>query len=121
MHNKSKNWTDIQWIISSFSIAITLGLWGTFASHEKSGASVSGQVVVPTQTDQIVTSTTTLLLPGQKLLFGGSAPLVQSQTQTQPQIQPQPPQVIVTARKHGGGGGGGGGGSPHAGSGSSHP
>ena len=116
MQNKPKSRTDVQWVISSLSLAVTVGLWGLFASSEKRGAGVAGQVVVPPQpqqTDQVVVSQPAGLLPGQKLLFGGTAP--------------QPSQVIVTTRSHGGGGGGagggggGGGGGGHASSGGSHP
>ncbi|MBI1794929.1 MAG: hypothetical protein HYR70_12185 [Chloroflexi bacterium] len=90
MQNKtsSKNWTDIQLIISSIAIALTLGLWSLFASPAKKNSGVSGQVVVPPQPD-----TTTVaqpqLAPGQKILFGGTAP--------QPQV------IVKTTRKGGGG------------------
>jgi hypothetical protein len=121
MHNKSKSWTDVQLIISSFSIALTLGFWGIFASREKTVAGVTGQAVVPQQPDALVSSSVPALLPGQKLLFGGANPQVLSTIQPQTQVPPK--QIIVPTKKHGGkgGGGGGGGGSPNAGTGSSHP
>ena len=118
MHNKSKSWTDVQLIISSFSIAITLGFWGIFASREKPVVGVSGQASFPQQPDALVSSPAPALLPGQKLLFSGTSP--QILTQVQPQATVQPQQIIVPARKHGGKGGGGGG-NPNAGTGSSHP
>ncbi len=118
MPNKSKNWTDVQMIISSISVALTLGLWGLFASHEKSVAGVSGEVAVPTQPEALVSSTSPGLLPGQKLLFNGISPQSLSQLQTPTPAKPQ--QIVITAKKHGGGGGGGGGGA-HASTGSSHP
>ena len=107
MQNKPKSRTDVQWVISSLSLAVTLGLWGLFASHEKKVAGVDAQVAVPPQpTEQtVIVSQPPQLLPGQKLLFGGTAP--------------QPSTVIVRTRSRGGGGGGGGGGSAHTGS--SHP
>jgi len=102
---KTKSRTDVQWVISSLSLAVTLGLWGVFASQAKRVAGVQGQVIVPQQPEQqVVISQSPSLLPGQKLLVGGTAP--------------QPQQTIVST-KHGGGGGGGGGGS--ASTGSSHP
>jgi len=117
MPNKSKNWTDVQLIISSFSIAITIGLWGLFASQEKTGAGVAGEVVVPTQPEPLVSSPSPALLPGQKLLFTGTN--LQPLSQVQPQIQVQPTPIVIVRKKHGGGGGGGGGGG--ASTGSSHP
>jgi len=118
MNNKSKGWTDVQLIISSFSIAITLGFWGLFASNEKSGTGVTGQVALPTQPDPPVSSSPALL-PGQKLLFGGTN--IQLLSQQQPQVQAQPTPIIIIRKKHGGNGGGGGGGGAQAGTGSSHP
>ena len=102
MQNKSKNWADIQFIISSISVALTLGLWGVFASNQKTGASVTGEVVVPTQQPDPVVAPQPQLLPGQKLLLGGTAP--------------QPPQQIVVTNGGGGGGGkkGGGAASTHS-------
>ena len=117
MHNKSKNWTDVQLIISSISVALTIGFWGLFASREKSGAGVNGEVTLPTQPETLVLSTSPGLLPGQKLLFSGISPQSLSQLQTPTPAKPQ--QIVITARKHGGGGGGGGG--SHASTGSSHP
>jgi hypothetical protein len=121
MQNKSKSSNDVQLIISSISIALTLGFWGLFASHEKSGTGVTGQVALPTQPDPIVSSSSPALLPGQKLLFGGANP--QSLSQQQSQVQAQPTPIIIIRKKHGGNGGGGGGGSggASAGTGSSHP
>jgi hypothetical protein len=118
MHNKTKSWTDVQLIISSFSIALTLGFWGLFASQDKSGSGVTGEIAVPTQPDPVISTAPPVLLPGQKLLFGGTSPQSLSQLQT----KPTPQQVIITVKKHGGGGSGGGGGAgAHAGTGSSHP
>lgn len=99
MQNKSKSRTDVQWIISSISLAITLGLWALFASAEKRTAGVSGQVTLvssPTDQQVLVTQQAPMLLPGQVLLFGGTAPQASQQT------------VITTAggtvRRHSGGG-----------------
>ena len=46
MQNKSKSRSDVQWVISSISLAATLGLWGLFASADKKGAGVSGQATL---------------------------------------------------------------------------
>lgn len=129
MHNKNKSWNDIKLILSSFSVAITLGIWGVFASQEKSGTGVAGEAVVPSQPDPLVSAppaamSSSVLLPGQILLFGGTN--LQSAAQLQSQATAQPTPVIVVRKKHGGkgdggGGGGGGGGGSVTSSGSSHP
>jgi hypothetical protein len=115
MPNKSKGWTDVQLIISSFSVALTLGFWGLFASHEKSGAGVSGEVSFQPQSqpDQVVSSPP-FLLPGQKLYLNGLTPSTPQVSGTIPQ---QPPVVAVPKKRHGGGGGGG----PATSTRSSHP
>ena len=96
MHNKSKNWTDVQLIISSISVALTIGFWGLFASREKSGAEVIGEVTVPTQPDALVSPAPAGLLPGQKLLFSGISPQSLSQLQT-PTVE-KPQQIIITVK-----------------------
>lgn len=96
MQNKPRNRTDVQWVISSVSLAVTVGLWGLFAGHEKKGAGVTADVALTPPTDQqVVVSQPQMLAPGQVLLFGGTAP--------QPPVQ----QVIVSQgrSKHRGGGG----------------
>ncbi len=119
MHNKPRNWTDVKLILSSFSIAITLGVWGLFASHEKSGTGVAGEAAISPQSDTLVPASSPALLPGQILLFGGTNLPAVSQLQTQ--VQAQPTQTVIVRKKHGGkGGGGGGGGGAATSSGSSH-
>lgn len=104
MQNKSRTRTDVQWIISSVSLAVTLGLWGLLSSGQKKVAGVAGEVQVAPPPDQVVVTATQTqtLLPGQVLLFGGTSP--------------QPAQTIVktvttnsggSTKRHGGGGGGG--------------
>jgi hypothetical protein len=111
MANKSvrRNWNDIQIIITTSSMALTLAFWNLFAGPDRETAMKRAQeqaalpppqpaateapVVVEVQpilpTPQSVTT-----LPGNgPILLGGSAP------QTQ---------IIVQARGGGGGGGGGG-------------
>lgn len=85
MQNKPKSRTDVQWVIASVSLAATLGLGGLFASSEKQGAGVQGQanLVQPPDPQQVVVTQQTqsqALLPGQVLLFGGTAPQLSSQT-----------------------------------------
>jgi hypothetical protein len=127
MPNKNKNWKDIKLILSSFSVAITLGIWSLFASQEKSGTGVTGEAVLPPQPDPLVSAppaalSSSVLLPGQILLFGGTNLQSAAQLQLQSQATPQPTPVIVVRKKHGGkGGGGGGGGGSVTSSGSSHP
>ncbi len=113
MQNKPRSRTDVQWVISSVSLAVTLGLWGLFVGREKQGAGVAGQVAFTSpQTDQVVVTQAQpqLLAPGQVLLFGGTAPQAQQTTVTQ---------TITTSRTRRGGGGGGGG--PVTTTHSSHP
>ncbi len=112
MQNKPKSRTDVQWILSSLSLAVTLGLWGLFTSADKKGAGVSGQadLVQPTTEPQqvVITQQPQMLQPGQVLLFNGTAP--------------QQQQTVV--RTVGGGGGhrsGGGGGGAVTSTHSSHP
>ncbi len=101
MQNKPRSRTDVQWVISSVSLAVTLGLWGLFVGHEKRGAGVAGQVAFASQPEQVVVTQTQpqLLVPGQVLLFGGTAPQTQQTVTTQT--------ITQTRTRHGGGGGGG--------------
>lgn len=110
--SKSRARTDVQWIISSVSIAITLGLWGLFASDAKKVAGVAAQVTIAPPDQAVATQPQVqTLLPGQVLLFEGTAP--------QPQVQPAQPQTIAPAKpRHKSGGGSSG---PAASTGSSHP
>ncbi len=105
MQNKPRSRTDVQWVISSISLAVTLGLWALFVGNEKRGAGVAAQVAFTSPPDQvIVTQTQTqpqLLAPGQVLLFGGTAPQTQQTVTTQT--------ITQTRSRRGGGGGGGGG------------
>ncbi len=109
MQNKPRSRTDVQWVISSVSLAVTLGLWGLFVGHEKRGAGVAAQVAFAPQTDQVIVTQTQpqLLAPGQVLLFGGTAPQTQQTVITQT--------VTQGRSRHGGGGGG------SVSTGSSHP
>ncbi len=105
MQNKGKNWTDIQMIISSISMAVTLGLWSLFAAPGKTGTGVPGQAdvssAIPTSTP--TSSVPSQLLPGQKYIFAGA-------TKTQ--------STYSAPRRHkGGGGGSSGGGSVSSGGG----
>ena len=100
--NKSRNWTDVELIISSVSVALTLGFWGVFASRQKIGADVVGQVsLVPGAGNSLTTASAppTVLAPGQTIFFGVSTPQPPAPLASQPQ-----------PRRRGGGGGGRGGG-----------
>jgi hypothetical protein len=104
MPNKTRNWTDVELIVSSISIAVTLGFWSMFSSREKVGVGVDGQVSL-TATNNTASSTAASAgvipapLPGQPVYFSATGP------------QAAPPAVVQQKprRRSGGGGGGGGG------------
>jgi len=90
----AKSWADVQLIIGSIAVALTLGLWGLFASREKVVSGVSAEAVIPPQVDPVVVVTPPVLFPGQKLLFAG----------TVPQTSPQSPPAVTNVKRQGGGG-----------------
>jgi hypothetical protein len=108
MQNRSRNWTDVQLIISSISIAFTLGFWGLLAGGEKRVAGVQALADLPAQPDGLAAAP--MLLPGQVLYLGAVAP--QTAAPVASTTQPR--------RRRGGGGGRSGGGGPAGGTGSSH-
>jgi len=105
---KVRSWKDVQLIISSISVAVTLGLWSLWASREKTAAAVEAEAALPSVADTPATGP--MLLPGQTLYLAGPTP------------QANAPVSIQEKRKHrrgGNGGGGGGGGGADAATGSS--
>lgn len=110
MPNKTRNWTDVELIISSISVALTLGFWGLFASRQKLGADVVGQVSLVSEPGNSSAASSTgvpsTIVPGQTIFFGAATPSAPAVAQPQP-------------RRRGGGGGGGGGGGAVASTGSS--
>ncbi len=104
MQNKSKSWSDIQLIISSISVALTLGFWGLFSSNQKNIAGVTDETNFPNQPAPTASVTTNndILLPGQVLLLNGGSLAQQSATST-----PQTTQAPTVQRKQGGGKSGG--------------
>jgi hypothetical protein len=104
MANKTRNWTDVELIISSISIALTVGFWGLFASRQKVGADVLGQVSFASAsggpTPVSSTAVPSTLVPGQTVFFGTGAATQQPVSQTASQPKPR--------RKGDGGRGGGG-------------
>ncbi len=73
MQNKSKSWTDVQLIISSVSVALTLGFWSLFSSTAKLKSGVTDSTDFGSQLPTTVAQTSSdLLLPGQILLLGGA-------------------------------------------------
>lgn len=97
MQGKTRSWADVQLIISSISIAVTLGFWGLMTSREKNSAAVRGEATIAAASAS-TSSSVQMLLPGQVLYLGGA-----------PAPAPAP---VMNQRKHrrGGGDGGGGGG-----------
>jgi hypothetical protein len=73
MASKTRSWTDVQLIISSVSIALTLGFWGLMASGETRAASVSGKAMLPAD-PEAPSLDGPMLLPGQTLFLGASPP-----------------------------------------------
>ncbi len=104
MQNKSRNWTDVQLIISSISIALTLGFWSVLASRDKVIAGAAGDATLPDATDTPAV-TQSMLVPGQKFILT-SASSAQAPAATNP-LQPR----RAKDRGSGGTGSGGGGGS----------
>jgi hypothetical protein len=103
---KARNWKDVQLIISSISLALTLGLWGLWSSREKHVSGVQDEAVVPSRPQAAVPEP--MLLPGQTLYLMTPAP----ETTATVSNQEQP-------RRRNKDKGGGGGGNADAGTGSS--
>ncbi len=108
MPNKSRNWTDVELILSSVSIALTLGFWGLFASKPKTAANVLGEVSLVSDPGAATASTPvpSALVPGQVIYFGAATPQAPASAASQPQLR----------HRRGGGSGG-----SVASTGSSHP
>lgn len=106
MRNKPRNWTDVQLIISSISIAFTLGFWSLLASRGKAVVGVAGDASMPTQPDGAVPSGVASLVPGQVILLGGAS----TQTPAPLVVQSRPARRREGSGGGSGGAGGGGGG-----------
>jgi hypothetical protein len=106
--SKPRSWKDAQLIISSVSVALSLGLWSLWSSREPT--TTKKQEAPPTPTEIARATPAPMLLPGQILVL--STTTVQASAPVADQQQP-------TRRKGGDGGGGGGGGGAHASTGSS--
>jgi hypothetical protein len=74
MQAKKRSWTDVQLIISSISVALTLGFWSLMASREKGVASVIGEASLPETTIDLLEEQQQILLPGQVLYLNSVAP-----------------------------------------------
>jgi hypothetical protein len=106
--SKSRNWKDVQLIISSISVALSLGLWGVWSSRETKPPETVEDTPEPIE---IETATPVpMLLPGQILIVSTTTVQVSAPVADQQQ-QPR--------RRKGDGGGGGGGGGANASTGSS--
>jgi hypothetical protein len=71
---KAKNWKDVQLILSSIAMALTLGLWGIWASRDKGMASVQGESKSLPSPEPKVVEVGPMLLPGQTLYLMTPAP-----------------------------------------------
>ena|SRR3972149_3914064 len=93
----ARNWNDIQMLIATLSLALTLGFWNLFAGPDReTAAKKAAQTVIPTPTSQPPGAESlppTLLPAGIKILLGGAAPL--------------PPAAPQQTRRRGNNGGGG--------------
>ena len=108
---KARNWRDVELIVSSISVAVTLGLWSLWASREKSAPPAEVGTLEPSE--PTITPTEPLILPGQVIYLGGATPQAPAPVANQTnQDQPKHP-------KGRGGGGRGGGGGANASTGSS--
>ena len=101
--NPLRNWNDVQLLMATASVAITLGLWNLFAGPDRETAIQRAEEeasarAVEVQAEQAIAAPAVEAAPQQTqdgvLLLGGAAP------QTQ---------IVVQASGGRGGGGGGGG------------
>ncbi len=101
----TKNWKDIQTVISAVAVSLTIGLWNLIAAPSKSTmGGATGQANLGTQTNSVADITPALpLLPGQVLLFHGAVP-----PGSTPTAQPAKISQSTGGGSHKGGGGGGG-------------
>jgi hypothetical protein len=106
-----RNWNDIQIVIATISMALTLAFWNLFAGPDRETAAKRAQeqaaLPSPPQPAQITAPVqpnlqSTTLQGNGPILLGGSAP----QTQI----------IVQNSGRNGGGGGGGGGGATSTGS-----
>lgn len=100
-NKKARNWKDIQLIVSSISVALTLGLWSVWASRDKGTAGVQGSARLGL--DPTMLASEPSLLPGHVLYL--ITPTAQT---TAPVSEQQQPKRRNRDRDRGGGGGGGG-------------
>jgi hypothetical protein len=113
---KVRNWKDVQLIVSSISVAVTLGLWSLWASREKPAPPVVVDTLEPSEPTVTATATEPLMLPGQVIYLGAATPQAAAPVANQTNLdQPRHPK----GRGGGRGGGGGGGGGANASTGSS--
>lgn len=113
-----RNWNDVQMVLATMAMALTLGLWNLFAQPDRALAKENTETAVvpplpPTEQPNLAPTP----LPQIKIMLGGAAPQLANQSQPASVTANQP-----AARRHnnnndpvvttGGGGGGGGSGNP---------
>ncbi len=69
---KARNWKDVQLIISSVSVALSLGLWSWWASREKTESLPTETPLPPTEA--VTETPVPMLLPGQVLYLSNATP-----------------------------------------------
>ena len=95
-----RNWNDVQTVLATMAMALTLGLWNLFAGPDRALAKNNDQaavvppIVPPTEQPNLVPTP----LPQIKIMLGGAAPQLANQPS-------QPGQVPTTPGHHTGGGG----------------
>ena len=96
-----RNWNDVQLVIVSIALVLTLVLWNNFAGPDRARAQDNSTVAAASATAPGVALVPTPL-PEIKIIFGGNTPGTSS----------GPVAAVPPARKsrNGGGGSGGGGG-----------
>ena len=83
-------WNDVQTVIATTAIAITLGLWNLFATPMKTATAQVENPTIPPTEPSLAASSESAPMPQVKIMFTQVAPqtvTVSQQQQAQPQIK----------------------------------